>query len=142
MKISIAGTLLVVTTALSLNTVRGQNPATRPDRSASPAVDGAKIFRDNCAACHGLDGKGHGPAAGALRHAPPDLSLIAQHHGGRFPADKVKTVIAGQEQSPAAHGSREMPVWGPVFHGVEWDQDLGEVRLDNITRYLQSMQQK
>jgi hypothetical protein len=51
-------------------------------------------------------------------------------------------VIAGQEQSPAAHGSREMPVWAPVFHDVEWDQDLGEVRLDNITRYLQSIQQK
>jgi len=141
MNISVAGTLLVVTTALPL-TVRGQNPATRRDRSGSPAVDGAKIFRDNCAACHGLDGKGHGPAAGALRHEPLDLTLLAQHHGGRFPADKVKTVIAGQEQSPAAHGSREMPVWGPVFHGVEWDQDLGEVRLDNITRYLQSIQQK
>jgi mono/diheme cytochrome c family protein len=141
MKISVAGTLLVVTAALPL-IITGQNPATRQDGSTSPAVDGAKIFRNNCVACHGTDAKGHGPAAPALRHAPPDLTLIAQRNGGRFPADKVKAVIAGQEQSPVSHGSREMPVWGPVFHHVEWDQDLGEVRLDNITRYLQSIQQK
>src|SRR5436190_24402032 len=97
MKISVGGTLLVVTAALPL-IVTAQNPATRQDRSASPEVNRAKIFRDNCAACHGPDGKGHGPAAGALRHAPPDLTLIAQRNGGTFPADKVKAVIAGQEQ--------------------------------------------
>jgi hypothetical protein len=32
-------------------------------------------------------------------------------------------MIAGQEQSVTAHGSREMPIWGPVFHKVEMDQD-------------------
>jgi len=79
-----------------------------------------------------LTARGHGPAAGALRHAPPDLTLIAQHHGGRFPADKVKAVIAGQEQSPAAHGSREMPVWGPVFHGVEWRAWSGLTRCHTL----------
>jgi hypothetical protein len=41
-----------------------------------------------------------------------------------------------------AHGNREMPVWGPVFHFVEWDQDLGNVRLDAITKYLESIQEK
>jgi hypothetical protein len=26
-----------------------------------------------------------------------------------------------------AHGDREMPIWGPIFHEVEADQDWGEV---------------
>ena len=41
-----------------------------------------------------------------------------------------------------AHGNREMPVWGPIFHEVEADQDWGEVRLDAITKHLESIQQK
>ena len=41
-----------------------------------------------------------------------------------------------------AHGDREMPVWGPIFHEVEVDQDWGEVRLDAITKHMESIQQK
>jgi len=141
MKTYIAGMILGVTAALPL-VLTGQERATPTSHPVLLPLDGAKIFRSYCAACHGIDGKGHGPVAGALRHAPPDLTLILQRNGGKFPADKVRTVIAGQEQSAPAHGSREMPVWGPVFHHVEWDQDLGEVRLDNVTRYLESLQQK
>jgi mono/diheme cytochrome c family protein len=40
----------------------------------------------------------------------------------------------------ASHGSREMPVWGPIFHQVEEDVDRGYVRLDNLVKYLQSIQ--
>jgi hypothetical protein len=53
----------------------------------------------------------------------------------------VRRIIAGDENH-AAHGSREMPVWGPVFHQIENDQDLGYVRLQNMTEYLISIQQK
>jgi hypothetical protein len=70
-----------------------------------------------------------------------DVDLPAQSR--QVPArERVKAIIAGQEQSLAAHGSCEMPVWGPVFHDVEWDQDFGEVRLDNVTRFIESLQQK
>ena len=85
---------------------------------------------------------GDGPAAHALKHPPPDLTLISRRNGGRFPHDRVKAIIAGEEQSISAHGSREMPVWGPVFHDVEGDQDWGEVRLENVTTFVQSLQRK
>jgi hypothetical protein len=39
-----------------------------------------------------------------------------------------------------AHGPREMPVWGPVFHQVEEDVDRGNVRIDNLVKYLASIQ--
>lgn len=104
-------------------------------------VNGAEIFRDYCAPCHGMDGRGNGPVTPALRFNVPDLTQISKRAGGKFPGARVRSVIEGTE-SVSGHGSREMPVWGPVFHQVDADQDLGAVRTDNVTKYLESMQQK
>ena len=110
------------------------------DRPVRSPFDGSKIFQYHCAACHGPDGRGHGPAAVALKHAAPDLTVISQTNGGKFPYHHVRDLIEGTQ--PQAHGDREMPVWGPIFHEVEGDQDWGEVRLDAITRHIESIQQK
>ncbi len=104
-------------------------------------IEGSQIFHNYCAACHGSDGRGHGPAAGALKHKVPDLTALSSKNGGTFPRSRVKSYIEGAGEIPA-HGSREMPIWGPIFHDFEWDQDLGEVRLQNITDYVESLQQK
>ena len=48
----------------------------------------------------------------------------------------------GGDQPQAAHGSRVMPIWGPIFHRIEFDQDLGNVRLENVVKYLESIQRK
>ena len=118
--------------------LRGQSPAA----SAHNPFEGADIFRQYCAACHGADGRGHGPASVALKHAVPDLTKISRNNKGTFPAERVKKVIEGKDAGPVAHGNREMPIWGPIFHEVENDRDLGEVRLEAITKYLESIQQK
>lgn len=118
-------------------------PAPSQKKTDSPtvvAVNGSEIFRDHCAVCHGRDGRG--PATIALKDAVPDLTLIARRNGGVFPANRVKVIIDGTSEGLAAHGSREMLIWGPVFHNFEWDQDLGEVRLENVTNYIRSIQQK
>jgi mono/diheme cytochrome c family protein len=120
-------------------------PKPEQDKATSPArnpVEGAKIFRYYCAACHGADGRGHGPASVALKHKVPDLTLISQRNGGKFPYEREKEIIEGKQPGPLAHGDREMPIWGPIFHEVESDQDWGEVRLDAITKYMESIQQK
>ncbi len=105
-------------------------------------VDGAKVFQNYCASCHGMDGRGKGPVASALRDEVPDLTTLARRNGGKFPAERVKETIAGGGKSIAAHGSKEMPIWGPTFHEIEFDQDLGNVRLENVTQYLESIQRK
>src|SRR5260221_7614715 len=56
-----------------------------------------------------------------------------------LPVKCVRKLIAGDELV-MAHGSREMPIWGPIFHQIERDQDLGEIRLQNVTKYLESIQ--
>jgi mono/diheme cytochrome c family protein len=105
------------------------------------SVDAHAIFRAYCAPCHGLDGKGRGPAASALNSKVADLTLLTKRARGQFPSDRVRNVLEGT-QTPAAHGSHEMPVWGPVFHQVEADQDLGEVRVQNLVTYIESLQRK
>jgi mono/diheme cytochrome c family protein len=113
-----------------------------PDRQTHVPIEGAKIFQHHCAACHGADGRGHGPDSVALRQAVPDLTLISQRNGGKFPRQHVKELIAGTQPVPPAHGDREMPIWGPIFHQVEADQDWGEVRLDAVTRQVEAIQKK
>jgi mono/diheme cytochrome c family protein len=117
----------------------------KQDQTASPArnpLKGPDIFRHYCASCHGVDGRGHGPASVALKHGAPDLTRISHNNGGTFPFRRVEEIIEGTGAGPLAHGNREMPVWGPIFHEVESDMDLGEVRLDAVTRTIEAMQQK
>src|SRR3974377_2575154 len=53
------------------------------------AVSGKELYLDHCAVCHGVDGKGNGPAAPALKTAPPDLTLLAKNNGGKFPSTDI-----------------------------------------------------
>lgn len=100
-------------------------------------LSGADSYRTYCASCHGVDGKGNGPAASALKKAPPDLTQIAKRNHGEFPAFRITHIIDGSEVL-AVHGSREMPIWGDYFR----DKLLLELREHNLTEYLRSIQQK
>jgi len=111
--------------------------ATRP----TTAIDGKTLFRQYCAACHGVDGKGAGPAATALKQTPTDLTAISRQHNGRFPDDKMLRVLNGDEPI-ASHGNREMPVWGPLFYGMSNNLNLGQLRIHALLDYLESLQAK
>jgi len=121
----------------------GQTPTTPKAEAHVPplirSVKGPDLFRAYCASCHGLDARGAGPAAPALKARVPDLTLLAAKNQRQFPAARVRQMIVG-EIAMAAHGSREMPVWGPIFHQVESDVDWGNVRLASLLEYLQSIQ--
>jgi|GEM_PF-335812 mono/diheme cytochrome c family protein len=103
------------------------------------SVEGPDLYRAYCASCHGIDGKGHGPAAAALKATVPDLTLLSRNSRGEFPAKLVRNTITGEDML-AVHGSREMPIWGPIFHQVEADVDRGNVRVYNLVNYLASIQ--
>ncbi len=80
--------------------------------------NGTQLFMNHCAACHGSDGEGGGPVAAAMQTTVPNLRTLAQRNGGTFPTDAVTAYIDGR-QLKAAHGDRQMPVWGDVFRGPE-----------------------
>lgn len=100
---------------------------------------GAEDFRRYCASCHGTDARGQGPVAPFLVRKPPDLSLLAARNGGEFPTDQVYFVIDGRGEV-AAHGTREMPVWGEQFGNEDVTEAAKRERILNIITYLQSVQ--
>jgi len=79
---------------------------------------GARLYLNHCAACHGSDAEGGGPVAATMRVGMPNLRTLAQRNDGVFPADTVTAYIDGREPK-AAHGDRQMPIWGDVFRGPD-----------------------
>jgi mono/diheme cytochrome c family protein len=105
----------------------------------TPADDGQLMFQEYCTACHGKAGKGDGPAVPALKKAPADLTTLSARNGGVFPAVKVSRYIDGADEL-AAHGSRDMPVWGPVFRSLAGGTGTEALRVRNLTDFVKSIQ--
>ena len=112
-----------------------------PVRMTSPA-SAQEMYANYCAVCHGTNGKGDGPAAAALKTPPPDLTLLAQKNGGKYPGMHVSSVIRGNADLPA-HGSKDMPVWGPLFRTLSQGHEAEvQQRVTNLNEYIESLQQK
>ncbi len=105
------------------------------------SVGGADLYNAYCAVCHGTDGKGDGPAAIALRSRLPDLTLLAKSTRGKLSRADVETAVTGRGRLIPAHGTEEMPMWGPVFKSVYGD-DGALLRLVNLVTYIDSLQVK
>ena len=115
-------------------------PGGRP-QLPEPVVKADVVFKAYCAVCHGVDAKGDGPMAKQLKVMPANLTVLAKNNQGQFPAARVRKMIAGEEEPGASHGSRDMPIWGPIFRGIA-DQATADARLDTLVKYLESIQQK
>jgi mono/diheme cytochrome c family protein len=108
------------------------------------ANNGKQMYMNYCAPCHGADGKGNGPVSGALKSPPDNLTLLSRNNGGTYPAVHVEAVLRfGTKNS--AHGTTQMPVWGPVFDRM--DPNSGQtnenvLRISNLSEYLESIQAK
>jgi len=130
--------LLIVCTASG-----GDEPATNKVQTEKPdVVSGKKTYMEYCASCHGEDGKGMGPAASALKTQPSNLTTLAKRHSGKFPGDYVsETVQFGKPIQ--AHGSSDMPVWGPIFSARDkFNEAAVKQRIKNLCAYLATLQEK
>jgi mono/diheme cytochrome c family protein len=106
------------------------------------AASGPEMYKAYCAVCHGKDGKGDGPAASELKVPPPDLTMLAKRHDGKYPADYVASALRNGAKAPA-HGTADMPVWGPLFSSIsQGDQSQVNQRIANLTNYIKSLQAK
>ena len=103
-------------------------------------VSGKEMYMNQCAACHGAEAKGDGPAAPALKTPPTDLTSLAKKNNGKFPANHVYSSIVGDLNVPA-HGTAEMPMWGNVYRSMSKGHESEvQQRISNLTRYIQSLQ--
>ena len=103
------------------------------------ATSGDELYKEFCAVCHGVDAKGNGPAASALKTSPGDLTQITHRNDGKFPDLKVRHTINGAD-AIGAHGNSEMPVWGDVFKSISPNETFGQMRVTALVKYLQSIQ--
>jgi mono/diheme cytochrome c family protein len=110
-----------------------------PAAYTSPA-SGKEMYVNHCAACHGAEAKGDGPAASALKVQPTDLTMLAKKNNGKFPADHVYSSIVGDLNLPA-HGSAEMPMWGNVYRSMSRGRGAEvQQRVSNLTSYIETLQ--
>jgi mono/diheme cytochrome c family protein len=107
-----------------------------------PSLRGRDIFDFYCASCHGLTGTGNGPVAAALTIPPADLTKLARTNGGTFPRARVEAFVTHGGPDVAAHGSPEMPTWGPIFRALEPSDKLATIRIQNVVAYIESLQGK
>lgn len=119
-----------------------QAPTVKREAAQSFAVDGGELYQDYCAVCHGKEATGNGPAASALKVPASDLTTLARRNEGKFDRLAVQNIIAGQNRLMAAHGSKDMPIWGPVFRDISHDDTMAALRVRNLVRYLESLQVK
>jgi mono/diheme cytochrome c family protein len=146
--------LLVTTIAASVAmgfAVGGQSTSQPEAKSANNIVlpvgktapwDGKQMFTSYCAPCHGADGKGAGPVAPALKIKPIDLTLLSENNHGKFPSTHVAAVLQFGSEMPA-HGSAQMPVWGPILKTMNNGSAQGkQLRIGNLTQYVESIQVK
>jgi hypothetical protein len=132
---------LVVLSSLLLAAVVHAQDKPRIEQAPIPRIspsDAAAMFTAYCTPCHGQEGRGNGPAAVALKRVPADLTTLAARNGGKFPDVKVKRYIEGLDEI-AAHGTRDMPIWGPLFRSLS--PDTAALRVEALATHLKSIQQ-
>ena len=136
--------VLAATFALALGGAVGAQDKPRIINKPPPFVEGndaPAMFREYCAPCHGAGGRGDGPAAPALKAVPADLTRLSARNGGKFPDSRVRRYIEGLDEI-SAHGSRDMPVWGKALRTLPGGESAMRLRIEGLTRHVESMQQK
>jgi mono/diheme cytochrome c family protein len=106
------------------------------------STSGKQMYANYCTPCHGMDGRGHGPIAPALKTPPADLTALSRNHRGKFPDTHIVAVLEnGAELGPRR--AAEMPVWGPILGKMNQTTPQDRLlRICNLSRYLDTIQSK
>lgn len=112
-------------------------------KPVTPNYDGAALYANNCANCHGVYGEGNGSLTPMLSVVVQDLRYLSQRNDGTFPSEFVRKIIDGRELR-AAHGPEGMPMWGNVFTGQEGTDKPAQARVnakvESLVEFLDSIQ--
>ena len=107
--------------------------------------DGAALYRQTCADCHGADARGGGPLAQEMEISPKDLTRISERNGGAFPRARIMSIIDGYARSDMTGPG--MPEFGALLEGDLVPFDSGDGiqtptprKLVALLEYLESVQ--
>ena len=140
-RFTLLAALAVAALGLGLALAAARSASAEPPYSATA---GSATYRTYCANCHGADGRGKGEVTDSLGKKPNDLTRLAAENDGVFPAERMEQVIDGRLEV-AAHGSRQMPVWGDLFLWPENDsperREHVKRKIGELVAYLRSIQE-
>ena len=86
------------------------------------AARGEPLFQTHCMVCHGTDGKGRGPGAAGLPHAPADLTHHFHRASGDGDAYLFWRVSEGGQVEPFTSMQSTMPAFKTVLtEDQRWD---------------------
>ena len=118
-------------------------------QQAGPAAQnlGKNEYQKHCAVCHGVSGKGDGIYADLLKSGTvvANLTELSKKNNGVFPFARVSETI--ENGVPGAHGTKEMPIWGPRYRIEagqsfydEYTEAYVRARILALTEYIYSLQ--
>jgi cytochrome c oxidase cbb3-type subunit 2 len=123
------GALCTLCTLFAAAACTTGTPADAPaSASAASAVRGKTIYDAKCTECHGVSGKGDGPAAPLLRPAPRDFTA------GKFKVRTTETGSLPTDADLAASVTRGLP--GTSM--AAWEAVLSPVEIVDVVEYLKS----
>ncbi|WP_252731412.1 c-type cytochrome [Lentibacter algarum] len=110
------------------------------------ASEGAQVYANNCAMCHGQSGRGDGVLAADLSVKPANLTQLTRDNDGAFPVNQVLSYIDGYSRQ--AREDVEMPEFGLMLKGPSVPIATGDGVMTPTPRplaallaYLESIQQ-
>ncbi|PIE15097.1 MAG: cytochrome C [Rhodobacterales bacterium] len=113
------------------------------------AQEGAVLFAENCAMCHGISGRGDGELAREIKResgkGPTDLTVISRKNKGSFPRADVLSYVDGYTRGRLP--DQDMPEFGLLLEGPSVPVDTGDGVMSPTPRplaalmvYLESIQ--
>jgi mono/diheme cytochrome c family protein len=91
---------------------------------AQEQSEGRKLYLAYCTGCHGVSGKGDGPAGKTLTVKPADHTNTQKM--GHYTDDHLFTVIS--KGGASVGRSAQMPAWGAVLKEAQIQEVIGYIR--------------
>lgn len=140
-RLVISGFRSVLKTSVLVAAIGGSGLAVADNHKGAIGEDD---FKQYCASCHGVSGKGDGPVAPSLKNSPTDLTTLSTANGGSFPKKHVMDVVQGNkdyDKKFRTHGPSDMPVWGNIIlDDSDGRSSIASARIKNIVGYIESIQ--
>jgi copper transport protein len=79
--------------------------------TAESLATGRQVYQQNCQSCHGVDGRGDGPAAEGLDPPPADLVVHVPLHFDQAMFNFIKNGIPGTAMAPMGDDLTDEEIW-------------------------------
>lgn len=126
------GTVKPLVVSETLGGAEGMGDVAKFNKSTPKLLaDGKMIFETQCSVCHGMSGKGDGPAAASLTPRPRDFTLGEWKNGGK-PTQIFQTITHGLGAMPSFAALPVDQRWSLVHYIRSFSQNRQEDTAEDI----------